>query len=374
VGFGRPLKDDKEEEHMRFTGWKGTAAIALFCFVVGLLIGWFLIGWLLWPVKWSETDPVDLRESVQRDYVAMVADSYTVTRDIQAARQRLSSLPEADVSRILGELHAGYTKQGRGAEAQRIKDLANNLNIKPVQVTPAGTGAPQQTPAASPGAPTATPTPEPGSGSSLWTTVLAVCGILLAVVVLVAGAALGMSYARRKRASSQAKSVQAAVAPEAAIGPLDEGTPALGTFVTTYNMGDKHYDDCFPIETRADEFLGECGVGISEIVGEGDLTAATAFEVWLFDKSDIRTVTKVLMSEYAFNDEELRAKLSPKGELILAQPGEVITLETAALQVQAEIKELAYAAGGGPAQSQFARLMMELTAQAKSAGAADTEA
>ncbi len=359
---------------MRLSGWKGNAAIALVCFVVGLLVGWLLIGWLLWPVQWADTDPVDLRESYRRDYVAMVADSYTVTHDIQAARQRLSSLPEAETSRLLGELHAGYTKQGRGAEAQRIKDLATNLNIKPAQVTPATTGAPQQTPVASPGAPTATPTPAPGGGSSVWGTVLAVCGIVLAVVLVVAGGTLGWSYWRRNRASPLGKPAPAVAVPEVEASSEEAGAPALGAFVTTYTMGDKHYDDCFPIETRTDEFLGECGVGVSENVGDGDLTAATAFEVWLFDKSDIRTITKVLMSEYAFGDEELRAKLSPKGELILAQPGAVITLETAALQVRAEIKDLAYAAGGGPAQSQFARLTMELTAQAKTPPPADTNA
>jgi hypothetical protein len=44
---------------------------------------------------------------------------------------------------------------------------------------------------------------------------------------------------------------------------------------------------------------GECGVGISETIGVGDPKKVTAFEVWLFDKNDIQTVTKVLMSAHA---------------------------------------------------------------------------
>jgi len=344
---------------MQVSGQRAIIVAAVGFFVVGLLIGWLAIGWWLWPVKWYDADPIDLRESARRDYVAMVADSYAVTRDLQMARQRLAGWPDDEVSRTLADLNAGYTKQGRGAEAQRIKDLTNSLGVKPAQGTPA---------AAVISTPAAAPTTAPETKSTL-STILAVCGILVAVLLVIAGGALGWSYMQKRRASQLGKLVQP-VMPAPAMGEMPAGPQALGTFVTSYNLGDSGYDDCFPIETSGGEFLGECGVGVSETLGEGDPPAVTAFEVWLFDKSDIRTVTKVLMSEHAYNDEELRAKLAPKGELVLAQPGQVITLETAALQVQAEIKDLAYAAGEAPEQGQFARLTMELVAMAKEPGVA----
>jgi hypothetical protein len=92
--------------------------------------------------------------------------------------------------------------------------------------------------------------------------------------------------------------------------------------MTTYLHGDDLYDDSFSVETSSGEFLGETGVGISETIGAGsDAKRVTAFEVWLFDKNDIRTVTKVLMSDHAFNDDALRAKLAPKGEAVLGEEG-----------------------------------------------------
>ncbi len=88
--------------------------------------------------------------------------------------------------------------------------------------------------------------------------------------------------------------------------------------MTTYDLGHDTYDESFSIETPMGEFLGECGVGISETLGAGEPAKVTAFEVWLFDKSDIRTVTKVLMSPYAYNDSALRTRLAPKGDPVLA--------------------------------------------------------
>jgi hypothetical protein len=151
----------------------------------------------------------------------------------------------------------------------------------------------------------------------------------------------------------------------AAPAPAAPPVSTLGTFTSTYNLGDDSFDESFAIETPSGEFLGECGMGISETLGEGTPSLVTAFEVWLFDKSDIRTVTKVLMSQYAFEDAELRTRLAPKGEAILAEPGKVFTLETSTLRVRAEIKEMVYGAGEGPEQSHFARLSVQLTAMPK---------
>jgi hypothetical protein len=117
--------------------------------------------------------------------------------------------------------------------------------------------------------------------------------------------------------------------------------------------------------------LGECGVGISETIGVGDPDKVTAFEVWLFDKNDIRTVTKVLMSEHAFNDQELRARLATKGEPVLAQPDQVITLETLTLRIDAMVTETMYGTGELPANSFFDRLTIELVSRNKEDGATD---
>lgn len=144
--------------------------------------------------------------------------------------------------------------------------------------------------------------------------------------------------------------------------------PPLVQFMTTYLLGDDLYDDSFSIETASGEFLGETGVGISETLSTGDASKkATAFEVWLFDKNDIRTVTKVVMSDYAFGNDEIRAKLAPKGEAVPAQKGSKFTLETASLRIQARIVDVSYGSGGGaPPESFMDRITVELAAWRKS--------
>lgn len=141
------------------------------------------------------------------------------------------------------------------------------------------------------------------------------------------------------------------------------GPPPLVQFMTTYLHGDDLYDDSFSIETPSGEFLGETGIGISETLGGGDSKNVAAFEIWLFDKNDIRTVTKLLMSDHAFNDEAIRARLAPKGEAVLARPGDRLTLETAALRVQARVVDFAYGSSpGSPPNSFFERVTVELAA------------
>ena len=136
--------------------------------------------------------------------------------------------------------------------------------------------------------------------------------------------------------------------------------PPLVEFPTTYVLGDDHYDPSFSIELENGEFMGECCVGVSETVGVGKPNKITALEVWLFDKSDIRTVTKVLMSDYAFNDEALKTKLAPKGEPVLAGKDKDIVLETKTLRVRAHVSEVEYGTGDLPAHSFFDKVTIEL--------------
>lgn len=152
---------------------------------------------------------------------------------------------------------------------------------------------------------------------------------------------------------------------------MGEAEP-VSRYTSTYMLGDDLYDDSFSIETGAGEFLGECGSGISETIGVGDPKKVTATEVWLFDKNDIRTVTKVLMSEHAYNDQALRTRLAPKGEAILATPGGVLTLETQTLRVQVKIIDLQYGEGALPPHSFFERLIVEIAAWPKESGSDDS--
>jgi len=136
--------------------------------------------------------------------------------------------------------------------------------------------------------------------------------------------------------------------------------PPITQNMTTYVLGDDLYDESFSIDTPGGDFLGEYGVGVSELIGVGDPKKVTALEIWLFDKNDIKTATKVLMSAHAYSDGTIRARLEPKGELVMVDPQRQVMLETATLQLLAKVVDLQYGSGALPANSYFERLTLEL--------------
>jgi len=135
----------------------------------------------------------------------------------------------------------------------------------------------------------------------------------------------------------------------------------LAQFMSTYLRGDDLYDDSFSIETPSDDFLGECGVAISEATNGEMGKDVYAIEVWVFDKVDIHTSTRLLFSDHAFHDQEARTRLEPRGEAILASPGGEFTLETASLRLHVRVVDLAYVTGSQPPDRFFERLTLELS-------------
>jgi hypothetical protein len=146
--------------------------------------------------------------------------------------------------------------------------------------------------------------------------------------------------------------------------------PPLMQRMSTYTPGFGTYDESYTIEDEQERFLGECGALISETIGTGDPAKAAAIEVWLFDKDDfVRTVTKVFVSEYAYNDPALRSKLEAKGDLVLAQPGATVLMETNTLRLQARVVDMQYGTGPLPPNSYFEKMTIELAAWRKTATA-----
>jgi hypothetical protein len=144
-------------------------------------------------------------------------------------------------------------------------------------------------------------------------------------------------------------------------GPQDDQSP-LGVYEAEYVRGESRFDCSFNVEDSDGSFLGECGVGLADL-GESEGSesgAAEAFEIWLFDKTDIRTVSTVLVSERAYRDQALRDQLNAKGDVVVAQPGLVITLETLTLRMEATVDGYAYVVGGARPNRYFAKLNVAL--------------
>jgi hypothetical protein len=318
--------------------------------IVGILIGWLGIGWGVWPVEYQDAHPAFLRADYRAEYVGMVAESYHLTGDQDLARERMQGW--TDGAEYACQMANDAADVG---EKQKLQVLALVLSPQ-IDCGAVGTAAVEEE---------VPPTAEAAEeqGTSLGVRIAQVCGLVLLAGLLVGGGFFLIQ--RRRAAGGEGGAAMPTAGPSVAVGAPEVRAIPLAQFPTEFNIGHDTYDDSFSIETASGEFLGECGVGISESIGVGDPKKVTAFEVWLFDKNDIRTITKVIMSEHAYYDDALRAKLAPKGEAALAKPGEIIVLETASLIINARVVEMEYGTGELPPQSFFNRLVIELAAWAK---------
>jgi hypothetical protein len=315
---------------------------------VGIGLG-LLYAWVVDPVEWVNGIPAQMRPELRLDYMRMAIDSYSVNNDGELAYDRYQALGET-AAQSLTEV---------GADPGGVDPTAIQRFRAEIEVRGLGQG----------GESTTTPS-APRSASRY---ILPVCGVAVVLAVLLAGALYmqgrislpGLRAGRGPEASPFGEDVDLEDRLGGEVGGESE---PLATFRTIYTLGDDLYDDSFSIETPSGDFVGECGVGIGDLIGVGEPKKVSAFEVWLFDKNDIQTVTKVLMSHHAHSDQGIRNRLAAKGDPVEAESGGVVTLETASLLVEARIVDLMYGESPLPAESFFERLTIELRAWPRAAG------
>jgi hypothetical protein len=310
------------------------AAVGL---IVGILLG-LLYAWRISPVEFYDGNIEQLRDDLKVDYLRMAIDSYALNQDATMAETRYNQLGEY-ASKHLSTI-----------ELDPASQLVSDIDSFRVVVEMSTITEPMED---------YVPEEEKSGKNFLkWA---------LLVTVVLAAALVGSYFLKKRKASG--------ISPKAAASMADEITarmdspeydekgeaPPMHQFVTTYVLGDNLFDDSFSIESAAGEFLGECGVGISEAIGVGEPKRVTAFEVWLFDQNDIKTVTKVLMSGHAFYDDVIRSELEKKGEPVLADPGVEFVLTTNNLRVIGRVMDMGYGDGPLPEESFFERLSIELS-------------
>jgi hypothetical protein len=319
----------------------------LIVFAVGFFIGLVIFGWGLTPVQWVDATPDALSEMYQDYYLRAVADSFSQDNDTVKVQQALSGWPGAEAA------CESAARQTDPAAVQRLSAIAAVMN--------GGVGCPGVTAAPITGVPgettdTTPVTEEAEEGGNLLS--IFILALLLGIIIL----AIFLILNRRR--ASQSGSGNFVAMPESA--PVYDENSAIGTTPiasvdTTYTWGDDRFEYSFPIESQGQDFLGDCGIAIAESIGAGSPRNVTAFEVWLFDKNDIRTRTKILMSDHAFFDEGIKAKLATKGaEQILAQENQTIVLETISLILNAVITNIEYGQEASlPPKSYFERLSIK---------------
>ena len=334
--------DQRNDQGGRRGLFSNPLVIAGGAFLLGLVIGWFAIGWGIWPVKWENASAQDLRPDLQVEYMRMIIDSYNLRVDNDRAEQRVNELGSAG-PQALATVAADPQNQSKDV----IRLFQQNLGQAPNATSP----------------PSGTQTAGGGTGtpqSSFIRIGLIACAI---IALLLVGVAVVFVALRSRGPREQSTAMRAAQftreTPQTDYAAQGADAP-ISQWMTTYLLGDDLFDDSFSIDSPAGEFLGECGVGIADTIGVGEPKRVSAFEVWLFDKNDIQTVTKVLMSQHTFNDDTVRDRLSAKGEPVLARPGAELVLETETLQMVARVVDMSYGQGALPDQSFFERATIEL--------------
>ncbi|MEO8394613.1 MAG: hypothetical protein ABI700_16580 [Chloroflexota bacterium] len=329
---------------------------------LAVLVGGVLIG-LFWayaisPTIYYNADPRSLHQSWQDEWVKLLADRYAgaVNTDISGNITDLLKRVD-DPLGVVDRLIATPGEEANQAKLSAIRPLAEAAE------------------------PDAVAAPSPNAIGQILPYIVA------PIVVLVVGVIVAILWGmfiypnlieplvkRGQKASPEVLQARQARADTAKLMESKKTDftassnlgPPLMQKMSTYTPGYGTYDESYTIEDEQERFLGECGALISETVGTGDPAKAAAIEVWLFDKDDfVRTVTKVFVSEYAYNDPAMRSKLEAKGDLVMAQPGAVVTMETNTLRLQARIVDMQYGTGPLPPNSYFDKMTIELAAWRK---------
>lgn len=370
---------------------------ALVGIIAGCAVGAGLVGLYIRqnpPVYAGGAFPDELSEGYQKRYFQSVIDSFILNRQADVAQQGLQRFDEARKIRELGERSAAYVAAGRSVEAQSVNDLAATLKnaegwnedtIRSVigelavefqsdpakaqavntfsaqllngqipDLTPAAEGAPAEQPAEgeTPAAEQpAAQEPADSGGGGLIPSPLTIIFCCLAAILF-----FGIVYILyRRRSAAAGKPAKQQVVWEG------EGAPPLKQWSGTYEVGMDNYDEFFTIETDDGDFLGESGMGIMESIPGTSPKQVTAFDVGLFDKTDITTLSRVVMTESAYNNEMTRTKIeaNPQAEAVVAAPGTEFSFETSALRVEAKIEDMDTAPGEG-GQSYFTKLKVTM--------------
>jgi hypothetical protein len=102
---------------------------SLITLAIGLTVG-ITTGWVLWPVEYTNTSPQILRQDYLDDYVIMIAETYSVQRDLGRAVDRLSLIAPGEPERPVIELVGRLTDTGENrTDLEYLVKLAQGLGV-----------------------------------------------------------------------------------------------------------------------------------------------------------------------------------------------------------------------------------------------------
>ena len=344
----------------------------LFLILCGMVIG-LLTAYIILPTEFTGASPRHMSQQAIQQWVRMVAVGHSqgVHYDDSNALLVLQQIPNPqNVVETLAD--SANIPLAERAALQDLTDIAGFSDIN-------GALAPQ----------------DPGLVASSLQVLLALAAVAVGVTLLViagrtvypAGGAASAQRRQRRSAPAQAQHRVSQSAEPAAYSGTSEAPPPAGSWpedetekggglhpqfglpvlhkISTYVKG-RNYDDSFAIELGPDQgnqFLGECGISIATRVGN----ELQSVEIWGFDMASQETSTKVFAAPAALSDPALLAAVAnrlqdPRVDIVAAEPGARLMLESSAIQIQAEIKSVICNYGGGTPNSGIETLQIELTA------------
>jgi hypothetical protein len=132
--------------------------------LVGLAIG-LTVGWGIWPLRYYDTDPVNLRPQQKAAYIALIGLAYGTDQDLDRARVRLYALGDPGILSRVRSMANEYIKYGDDPEAARgLAMLAQALGVASFTIadymaTPTLSPTPTSTATHTPPPSTSTPSP-----------------------------------------------------------------------------------------------------------------------------------------------------------------------------------------------------------------------
>jgi len=95
-------------------------------FAAGLLVGWLVLGWWIWPVQWTNAMPWHLQTVYRERYVTMVAETFFLTGDLREAQTALEGWEPEELKGVLKKLQQEAESD---EQRQQVAALASALEF-----------------------------------------------------------------------------------------------------------------------------------------------------------------------------------------------------------------------------------------------------
>ncbi len=123
---------------------------------------------------------------------------------------------------------------------------------------------------------------------------------------------------------------------------VEEEAP-ISSALIEYNYGDENFDVSYSVDSKSGEFLGEYGIGFEKTANSGGVQKIVAFQMWLFDKNDIKTSFKYYVNSYVMGNLDMLNNLRKHGEVVEAEKQKKIVLETETLVAEITVIDMQFA-------------------------------